>query len=665
MACEMAAADVTVGAFPEQVIGGYPAEDLVQWRGFVDGPVAASSALRAETAAARARCSCSASSSRSAATSTTPPRSCTAGGSWASCRRRSSRPTTSSTRRAPSPAAPPGTWTLVGRALRRPRVRLRLRHARGRGVRGRVVARRPDAPPLLRRRRARREHLRLALPHGRDGHAPGDARDALGRQPVHARLRQRPSAPTTGSSSTAAASSSRTAAPCSRRRAGARGGLRRRSTSTARRLRTENTTWRNDCLDARTDLGAPHGREGGRGDRRPLEARLPRADPRELLPPAPAAPRTAREEFCDDLLDALALGVGDYFEKTKAFKGFGIALSGGRDSLLTLLIAWRYVQRASRPPRRRGARRRASSSAPSTCRRATPRPHERLARGPSARSWACRSWSSPSRRRSTARPRSRARWWAASSPPHQQNVQARLRSLRMWNWANTSGMLFLQTGNMSEKAMGYTTIGGDLEGALAVLANVPKTVVIYLLEYLLETARLRGHPADALGPRGPRARPEPEGRGRAHALPRARRVLPPLRRREAARPRRSSRRSGDVPRGGARAPRAWVEKFVRLFVQSIYKWVQAPLSLHVGNLDLERERALQLPVVETRGSSSPRPKGARRGRPRGRSVRRRRGRGRHSPTQPRRATPGWPSRRARVEEEELCCSWCRTILAGR
>ena len=43
----------------------------------------------------------------------------------------------------------------------------------------------------------------------------------------------------------------------------------------------------------------------------------------------------------------------------------------------------------------------------------------------------------------------------------------------------------------------------------------------------------------------------------------------------------------------------WVGKFVRLFVQSIYKWVQAPLSLHVGNLDLERERALQLPVVET------------------------------------------------------------------
>ena len=42
----------------------------------------------------------------------------------------------------------------------------------------------------------------------------------------------------------------------------------------------------------------------------------------------------------------------------------------------------------------------------------------------------------------------------------------------------------------------------------------------------------------------------------------------------------------------------WVARFVRLFTASIYKWVQAPISLHVGNLDLERERALQLPVVQ-------------------------------------------------------------------
>ena len=42
----------------------------------------------------------------------------------------------------------------------------------------------------------------------------------------------------------------------------------------------------------------------------------------------------------------------------------------------------------------------------------------------------------------------------------------------------------------------------------------------------------------------------------------------------------------------------WSRRFVRLFTQSIYKWVQSPLSVHVGSLDLERERALQMPVVQ-------------------------------------------------------------------
>jgi NAD+ synthase (glutamine-hydrolysing) len=43
---------------------------------------------------------------------------------------------------------------------------------------------------------------------------------------------------------------------------------------------------------------------------------------------------------------------------------------------------------------------------------------------------------------------------------------------------------------------------------------------------------------------------------------------------------------------------AWAGRFATLFSRSIYKWVQSPLSLHVGSLDLDRERALQLPVVQ-------------------------------------------------------------------
>src|SRR5690606_3644454 len=61
--------------------------------------------------------------------------------------------------------------------------------------------------------------------------------------------------------------------------------------------------------------------------------------------PAPGEPTNPRAQMCEDLLEALSWGIGDYYEKTGAFSGIGIALSGGRDSLLTLLIAHRYAQR--------------------------------------------------------------------------------------------------------------------------------------------------------------------------------------------------------------------------------------------------------------------------------------------------------------------------------
>ena len=44
----------------------------------------------------------------------------------------------------------------------------------------------------------------------------------------------------------------------------------------------------------------------------------------------------------------------------------------------------------------------------------------------------------------------------------------------------------------------------------------------------------------------------------------------------------------------------WAHKFAELFTRSIFKWVRAPLVIHVGSVDLDRERALQLPVVQRR-----------------------------------------------------------------
>lgn len=367
------------------------------------------------------------------------------------------------------------------------------------------------------------------------------------------------------------------------------------------RLRTENTTWRNDCLDAAQSPVKPtvvpaFGKGADRG-----ALSYPTPSHGSFFLPAALPPRNAREDFCDDLLDALGLGVWDYYEKTKAFKGFGLALSGGRDSLLTLLITWRAIQKrfsdlADDARKAKTGELLHAFYMPS--RFSTDHTSE------SARI-ICEELGVPFKvvpiedafkREADA---AQVMVGGALSELTMQNIQARVRAQRMWNWSNTTGRLFLQTGNMSEKAMGYTTIGGDLEGALAVLANVPKTVVIYLLEYLLEKHGFEGIWKTLSAPAGPELAPNQKGEDELMPF----RVLDAcfhLYAAEKLSPPEIVQALGSMfPDDTAAEREKWVAKFVKMFVQSIYKWVQAPLSLHVGNLDLDRERALQLPVVET------------------------------------------------------------------
>ena len=60
-----------------------------------------------------------------------------------------------------------------------------------------------------------------------------------------------------------------------------------------------------------------------------------------FLPASRGPAADPRERALDDLFEALALGLKSYYEKTGAFKSLGIELSGGRDSMLSLLVAWR------------------------------------------------------------------------------------------------------------------------------------------------------------------------------------------------------------------------------------------------------------------------------------------------------------------------------------
>jgi NAD+ synthase (glutamine-hydrolysing) len=367
------------------------------------------------------------------------------------------------------------------------------------------------------------------------------------------------------------------------------------------RRRRENTTWRSDWERFRDS--------GGAVER--IKATSPSADRSRLTYPLPiggsfflpdaAAPTrpSPRDDALDELFEALALGVSDYVSKAGAFREIGIALSGGRDSVLALLVAWRAREMLIEEPTIYSA----------------------------VKDWPITPFFLPSRHSSPASRRAAeqictdlgltlrvesideafdreaaatARMLEGGVPTSitLQNVQARIRGMRMWNWANSAGALFLQTSDMSEKAVGYVTVGGDLEGALSVIANVPKTVVIALLERLQTRFGFEGvrltlatTPSPELSP-GQAAEEElmpfavldaclhlyaGEKLGRDDLTTVLERLFP-----EAA--------PADLHR--------WATLFVERFSQSIFKWVQAPLSLHVGTLDLERERALQLPVIE-------------------------------------------------------------------
>lgn len=65
----------------------------------------------------------------------------------------------------------------------------------------------------------------------------------------------------------------------------------------------------------------------------------------------------------------------------------------------------------------------------------------------------------------------------------EENMQSRLRGSTLMALANKFGALVLTTGNKSEMAVGYCTLYGDMCGALAVIADVPKTMVYRLSEY--------------------------------------------------------------------------------------------------------------------------------------------------------------------------------------
>jgi len=70
----------------------------------------------------------------------------------------------------------------------------------------------------------------------------------------------------------------------------------------------------------------------------------------------------------------------------------------------------------------------------------------------------------------------------------EENLQARVRGALLMAFSNKFNHLLLTTGNKSEIAVGYCTLYGDMCGGLAVISDVPKTMVWQLSRFINDRA---------------------------------------------------------------------------------------------------------------------------------------------------------------------------------
>ncbi len=72
----------------------------------------------------------------------------------------------------------------------------------------------------------------------------------------------------------------------------------------------------------------------------------------------------------------------------------------------------------------------------------------------------------------------------------EENIQARIRGNILMAMSNKEGALVLSTGNKSELSVGYCTLYGDMAGGLAVISDVPKTMVYKIARFINRSREL-------------------------------------------------------------------------------------------------------------------------------------------------------------------------------
>ena len=171
----------------------------------------------------------------------------------------------------------------------------------------------------------------------------------------------------------------------------------------------------------------------------------------------------------EEIYRALVLGTRDYLYKT-GFRKAIIGLSGGIDSALTAVVAADAL----------GPENVLGITMPS-----------RYSSGGSvddsaelARNLGIQFWEIPIEPAHTAFTGMLAERFAGTEPNvAEENVQARIRGNVLMTVSNKFGWIVLTTGNKSEMAMGYATLYGDMAGGFAVLKDVHKVTVYALARW--------------------------------------------------------------------------------------------------------------------------------------------------------------------------------------
>jgi NAD+ synthase (glutamine-hydrolysing) len=321
--------------------------------------------------------------------------------------------------------------------------------------------------------------------------------------------------------------------------------------------------------------------------------------PKDFYTPDPTPHVDEAHAYLDELYDALILGLRDYFEKVTVFDRFLLALSGGRDSALTLLLAVGAAKAMNNGAGRPVADTVSAAYLPHSV-------YSSDATQEAARALAEElgvPFSVVSIQEEADIAFQKAAELAGGedkvTPLARQNLQARVRGAMMLNWANNVGGLLLVTSNLSEAAVGYTTTGGDNEGGFSPVANLPKSLISRLLEYIAERDGIKSLKKVLVLP--PSAELAPDQKDEEDLMPYA--VLDDLLYLFALR-RMSLADCWRIvcarhPEIDPEVLRGHAARFGKLFAASQWKREQLPVALKVFDLDLDPKTGFRFPVTQS------------------------------------------------------------------